>query len=92
MNFSFACVVSTISSNHNVYRKTNAVPCASCKRLNGSTSILKCYRECMDVFGDLYLFMRDVIMGTCYCCDKKPGVDDVLIQSFKGRHTYGTCR
>lgn len=86
---SFSCVVSTISSNHNLYRKTSTVPWTSCKRLNGLTSILKCYRECREAFDELYLFSRDVNTGTCYCCDKKPGVDDVLIPEFE-RETFIT--
>lgn len=54
-----------------------------CKCLNGLIFILKCYCECREVFDELYLFSCDVIMGICYCCDKKLGVDDVLILEFE---------
>uniref|UniRef100_A0A8W8NNQ4 C-type lectin domain-containing protein n=1 Tax=Magallana gigas TaxID=29159 RepID=A0A8W8NNQ4_MAGGI len=45
-----------------------------------------------DAFDELYLFSRDVTTGTCYCCDKKQGVDDFLIPEFE-RETFitGNC-
>lgn len=72
----FSCIILTTASTQHFSRKTLQAPWTSCNRYNGFTSILTCERFCRFVFDSLYLFSREVIGGTCYCCDKKPGVSD----------------
>lgn len=72
----FSCIILSTASTQHFSRKTLQAPWTSCNRYNGFTSILTCERFCRSVFDSLYLLSRDVIGGTCYCCDKKPGVSD----------------
>lgn len=72
----FSCINLTTASTQHFSRKTLQAPWTSCNRYNGFTSILTCERFCRFVFDSLYLLSRDVIGGTCYCCDKQPGVGD----------------
>lgn len=72
----FSCIILKTASKQHFSRKTLRAPWTSCNRYNGFTSILTCDRFCRLEFDSLYLLSRDVIGGTCYCCDKKPGVSD----------------
>lgn len=88
----FSCVALTITSIQHVSRKSTQALWTSCNRFDGFPSILTCYSFCINVFDDLYLFSRDFITGTCYCCDKVPGLDDqYLSNSDKRSFKTGRC-
>lgn len=77
----FSCVALTFTSIQHVSRKTTQALWTSCNRFDGFPSILTCYSFCINVFDDLYLFSRDFITGTCYCCDQVPGLNDQYLSN-----------
>lgn len=77
----FSCVALAITSIQHVSRKTTQALWTSCRRFDGFPSILTCYSFCINVFDDLYLFSRDFITGTCYCCDQVPGLNDQYLSN-----------
>lgn len=76
-----SCVALTITSIQHVSRKTAQGPWTSCNGFVGFPSILTCYSFCFKVFDNLYLFSRDDITKTCYCCDQVPGLSDQYLSN-----------